>query len=913
VTGLFTALGRRAGWVLTLASLLALAAAHQIVDLRTGERRIEIDTSFNRMLPSDDPAKKFYDRVRRIFGSDESMVVALVADDVFQPEHLETVVRLTQRISQLDGVHHVVSLANALNIRGVGNDLEIAPFISAHPGAQTDPAVLRREVLENPIYAGNLVTQDGTATALLVYFLDFSDREFVERGLDEKIAEIAEEERGEAQVWVSGMPRIKAVSARMMLRDLARQSPLVALVLAGVLALAFRSLHGVVAPLLSITFALIWTLGLVTALGYALTAVTVVVPLVLFTLGLAYSFHVVSAYEAQRSENPAGSRIDWTVGALSDVALPVLLTGFTTAAGFLSLMLSPLGAIREFGLLSVIGVLLTMLSSLTVAPVLLRLIGPRKTATTAAASASGAFDRFAGRVARFDLDHRRAIFMGAGAIALLAVFGATQIRIGTVHTTKFSPDAPVRVHFEAVNEHLEGANPFYVVVSADYADAFREPVNLQTLEDLQIWLAEQPEIGGTTSLVDYLKLINRGFHGNDPEYLRIPKSRRLVSQLLFFGANEEIERFVDSRSQMVSIAVRARVVDSDDVSVLIQTIERRLEDLPEHLTATVTGNPVLLNSTMDAIMRGQIWSLASAMLIIYVLLSFLFTSPRVGLIALIPNLFPVAVYFGALGLGGVSLTIGTSLIAPMVIGIAVDDTIHYFARFTRDAREMADDRRAVVSALRSVGRPVTYTSLALCLGFLVLTTSELQTQVQMGIMAAFALGVAWAADVVLTPALCAGLRVATLWDVLTLDLGPDPHLSIPLLSGLSKAQARFVALMTEVVSMPAGERLIQTGEAGADMYVVIDGELRASVVREDGPRHLSTHARGDVIGEVALFSAAHERTADVDVVENARLLRLTQSSLDRLRRRSPRIAAQVHRNLNEVLAARLARVTQRLR
>jgi predicted RND superfamily exporter protein len=883
MNGLYAALGRRAGWVLAIAAALVVTAAHQIVDLRTGERRLDIDTSFNRMLASDDPAKQFYDRVRRIFGSDESMVVALVADDVFQPEHLETVVRLTRRISQVDGVHHVVSLANALNIRGVGNDLEIAPFISGLPDESIDPEALRREVLENPIYAGNLVTRDGTATALLVYFLDFSDREFVERRLDEQIAEIADEERGRAEVWVSGMPRIKAVSARMMLRDLAQQSPLVALALAGVLGLAFRSLHGVAVPLLSITFALVWTLGLVTALGYMLNAITSVLPPVLFTLGLAYSVHVVSAYDDERARHLDGSRLEWTVGALHHVALPVALTGVTTAAGFMSLMLSPLGAIREFGLLSVIGVLLTMLAALTVAPALLILFGPRAAAAGSGTRSDGAFDRFAERVARFDVDRRRAIFIGAGAIAIIAVFGATKIRIGTVHTTKFAPDAPVRVHFEAVNEHLEGANPFYVIVSADYADAFHEPVNLQVVEDLQNWLAGLPEIGGTTSLVDYLKLINRGFHENDPDYLRIPKSRRLVSQLLFFGANEEIERFVDSRSQMVSIAVRARVVDSDDVSMLIETIDRRLRDLPEHLTAKVTGNPVLLNSTMDAIMRGQIWSLASAMLIIYVLLSFLFTSPRVGLIALIPNFFPVAVYFGALGLAGVSLTIGTSLIAPMVIGIAVDDTIHYFACFTRDARELADDRRAVISALRSVGRPVTYTSIALCLGFLVLTTSELRTQVQMGIMAAFALGVAWAADMVLTPALCAGLRVATLWDVLTLDLGPEPHLSIPLLSGLSKAQARIVALMAEVVSVPAGQRLIRTD------------------------------ARGDVIGEVALFYGSHTRTADVDVVDDARLLRLTESSLDRLRRRSPRIASQVHRNLNEVLAGRLARVTDRLR
>jgi predicted RND superfamily exporter protein len=905
----FEAIARRSLWILALSALLVVVAAHQLVDLRTGERRLEIDPSTNRLLSEDDPAKQFYDRVRRIFGSDESMVVALVDDDVFTPENLETVIRLTRRLEQLEGVRQVVSLANALNIRGTANDLEIAPFVS--PGQPIESARIRREVLGNPIYSGNLVNREGTATALLVYFLDFSDREFVERRLDEQIQEIADEERGEAGVWIAGLPRIKAVTARILLRDLVFTAPFVLLVLAVVLAFSFRSLHGVVVPLVSILVSLVWTLGGVTALGYSLNAVTSIVPPLLLTLGLAYTVHVVSEFDAARREQPDGERREWTVGALRHVALPVALTGLTTAVGFLSLMLSPLGAIAEFGLLSFIGIVVTMLAALTLTPALLVLVGPRAGRKSEASEAGDAFDRFAEGVARFDVRNRTAIFVATALITLVAVYGATLIRVGTAHTSKFAPDAPVRVHFEAVNEHLEGANPIYVIVQADYADAFKEPVNLKLVEDLQRWLDARDEIGGTTSIVDYLKLINRGFHENDPEYLRIPKSRRLTSQLLFFGANEEIERFVDSRFQWVSIAARAKVIDSDEVSRLIAEIDRRLATLPDHLSARVTGNPVVLNSAMDAMMRGQVLSLGSAMLIIYVLLSFLFTSPRVGLIALIPNLFPVACYFGMLGLGGVSLNPGTSLIAPMVIGIAVDDTIHFFARFNREAREQADEKGAVVSALRAVGRPVTYTSIALCLGFLTLTTSEIQTQGEIGIMAALALAVAWGADFFLTPALCAGMRVATLWDVLSLDLGAEPQLEIPLLHGLSKAQARIVALMSEIVSAPSGERLIRSGDTGREMYVVVDGELRASIAGREGPIHLTTHRRGDPVGEVGLFHAT--RTADVDVVEDARLLRLTQESLERLRRRSPKIAAQVNWNLNEILAERVAKMTDRLR
>jgi CRP-like cAMP-binding protein len=244
----------------------------------------------------------------------------------------------------------------------------------------------------------------------------------------------------------------------------------------------------------------------------------------------------------------------------------------------------------------------------------------------------------------------------------------------------------------------------------------------------------------------------------------------------------------------------------------------------------------------------------------------------------------------------------------MVLGIAVDDTIHYFARFIREARRRLDEQRAAVSALKSVGRPVTYTSLALCLGFLVLNASELRTMAELGSLAAFALAFAWGTDFVLTPALC-GRLLATLWDLLTIDLGRDPQNSIPLFQGLSARQARIVALMASVWRVPAGHRLFETGEPGDALYVVIDGRLRVSLSRGGQSLELATYTRGGVCGEVGLFH--EDRTADVEALEDARLLRLTESCFDELGRRYPRIAAVVFRNLNETLAARMAGATHR--
>ena len=891
--------------VLAAVALACAAALFALVDFETGSVRVRVDPSADRLLPEDSPDRAYYDRVRRVFGSDETLLLALVVDDVFTRESLERIREIAARVERLDGVHHVLAITNAVDVRGVDDDLEIAPFADPIPTEPADLEDLRARVMANPIYAGSLVSRDSRTAALLVYFHEMSHQEYLASGLNDRIREVAESLRGDAELWVTGGPHLRAETARILLEEALRIPLLILAVLGLLLLAAFRTLRGALLPLLTIAVSVLWTLGVVALLGYELNAVTALVPPLLTTLGLSYAVHVVTESEEERRRS-ARSGGEMVFAALRRVALPVALTGLTTAIGFASLALSPLAAVREFGGIAVMGVAFTVIASLTFTPAALALV---RSSPAAPQETRDAFARFVERVARFDLTHRRAIFVGAALFFALSLLGVRSMRVGTEEVTKFREDAPVRAHFEAVNRHLEGANLIFVVLETDVPRGFTDPENLRAIQELQAWLERQPEVGGTTSLADYVALINRGFHGNDPVYQTIPERQSTVSQLLLFGGGEELDAFVDGRYQMTSLRVRAQVVDSDDVEELTRRIEARLATLPRALRAEVTGTAVLFNRALDEIIRGQAASVVAALGLIYLVLALMFVSPRIGLVALIPNVLPVAAYFGALGWFGVSLNPGTSLVAPMVLGIAVDDTIHYFARFLRDARDKGDERRATASALKAVGRPVTYTTLALCAGFLMLNTSELRTQGELGTMAALALAFAWLTDFLLTPALCARLRIATLWDVLRVDLGRDPAKSLRLFSGLNASQARIVAALANVIRVPRGERLFQAGEPGDALYVVVDGRLRSGLAAGDGRLDLDTHTRGDSVGEAGVFEGY--RSTDVRVVEDARLLRLSRDALDQLGRRYPRIASVVQRNLAAALARHAERATVR--
>jgi predicted RND superfamily exporter protein len=577
--------------------------------------------------------------------------------------------------------------------------------------------------------------------------------------------------------------------------------------------------------------------------------------------------------------------------------------------GFASLAISSVLAIRGFGIWSVVGVSATTIVALTFLPAALVALGPAR--RTPLAPQGGRIDAFAERLAHFDVRHKRWIFGVAIAVLVIAVAGALRIRVDNLYIKDFAADAPVRTDYEAINERLGGANALMIIVEADEDFAFTRPENLAALRDLQSWLEAQPEISVTTSIADVVMLLNRAFHDDDPAAFAIPDEARATRQLLFFGGDEVTRGFADKKLRTVHVAARSRVADSEPASALQRRITQRLQQLPAGLHGRVTGDAVLLARTVDEIARGQLESIATALLTIYLTLSALLMSFRVGLIALLPNLLPIAVYYGVLGLFDIPLGLATSLIGSIALGIAVDDTVHYFTRFNLDARRLGSEHDATVATLRSLIRPVTFTTAGLCLGFLMLTFSEMRSQVQFGLLAAFTLAVAWMLELTLSPALCSSVRLVTLWDLLGLDLGDKPEREVPLFEGLSGRQARIFALMSALETKPAGTRLCSEGEPGNDMFVVIDGELSASLPRDGGRVEFARMRRGETVGEIAIFSGL--RSADVDVVADARVLRFDDAALGRLRRRYPRIAAVVNHNLARLLAERVMNTTRTLR
>jgi predicted RND superfamily exporter protein len=879
---------RRPGLTVAMAVLLTLLALSRLVDVRTGEPRLLLDPSVDSMLPADSEARHFYDRVRETFGSDEQLVVALGSDDAFDPERLQRLGRMAAEIDAIDGVRRVRSVSALLP--------------DPIPEDPVHLAALRDTLLSNPLVAGSLVSRDGRTLALVIELDDLTEQEVFDRGLDLEIERVAHASKAEDSLWITGGAHIKAEMTRALMRDLTLIVPVAVLVMAAVGFACFRTGRGVAVPLSTVGISTTLLLAIMADVSGSLNQVTVAVPPILIVVGFAYSIHILSAYYSAIRDGARGS--DAVRHGLDRVALAMVLTGATTCAGFASLATSSLAAIQQFGLYTALGVFLTTIASLTYAPALLAIL-PEPTRVPAE-STNQRFDSLVERLARMDVVHRRRILWAGAAIAGLSLVGMTQITVNTDLIRNFDEEARVRVDFEAVNSKLDGANAFYVVVEGPEVRSIDRDRTLRVIQELQQWLTSRPQIGGTTSIVDYLQATHTATGGTG-NVIDAIESGAQVATLLDAVPREALATVVDSKYRLANIVVRTSAVDSAEIVRLVEEIEDHLGRLPRIVEATVTGNAILMSQTLDEIALGQALSLGTAFVIILAILVLLFTSFRVGLTALVPNALPVLFYFGMLGLTGIDLNTTTGLVAALVLGIAVDDTIHYMAQFNTASKRHADTRRGVVEALRSVVRPVSYTTASLCLGFSTLMLSSLQNQVQFGLLAATTLAFAWLVDVTLTPALAARMRVVTLWDILTLDIGPQPHLAIPLFAGLRETQARVVALLARLQHVHRGHRLMARGAEGETMYIVIDGELEISIPRNGEAHALQVAGRGDMLGEAALFHG--RRIADAVALTDAKLLLYGEDELAQLRERYPRIAAHVYHNMSRILTLQLTQVT----
>jgi predicted RND superfamily exporter protein len=756
---------------LIIASVILLTALFG-VGLRRG---IALDVSPLGFVERGSPARVDFAEARKNFGPDDYLVIAVAAGDVFSPENLAKLRELHGKVERTGGIIEVLSLANVPYARSVNGVVEIDKLIPPLEADDSRLAQARVIATSDRLYAGNLVSSDGRTAALNI-LLNPELPTYKRHEITREIYGIARNAGFEA-VYFAGDPFSQWRCTEAIKSDLWLFLPLTLALIALLLWLCFRSLAAIVLPLGTIAIGLIWLMGLMALLQAHFTVLALMLPTLMLAIGCSYMIHVINQIGitdcglnkevSHKSEiadcgtnkevphksairNPQSAIIE---EAMRFITLPVVVSALTIIAGFLSLAFTKIPAIRTTAIFAAIGAGFTMILSLTFIPAVLVLL-PRR-AMAFRIGLAGKMCELLGETGRWATSHQTALYILTAIIIIASLVGMRRINIDIDYFHFFKPGSETSVGLANINQRLSGAVTFEIIVEGQRPGAIEDPQTLERIAELQSFAESQRGNDGqgidrTISVVDFAKHLNRAFHDNDPQHYAIPADQKVVEELL--SDRDQLRAFLSPDGRTARILIRSNLTGSHSMATVIEEIEKRGRSLLPDCRVLATGTFVLLNRTSDQIAGEQVQSITIALITIYIMLSLLFSSLRVGLTAIVPNLIPVLFFFGFMGWRGIPLNLTTSLVASVVLGLAVDNSVQFIVRFCRVQTETATLRDAIIQSMRLSGRPIIYANVALAAAFAIFALSNFEPIGTFGLLSAVTIIGCLVEDLVLLPA-----------------------------------------------------------------------------------------------------------------------------------------------------------------
>ena len=749
--------------VIAAALVLTVIAA---LGLRRG---LALDVSPLGFVERDSPARDDFVATIKQFGADDYFLVAVVADDVFAPANIARLRELHAGIAQTKGVAEVLSLINVPYARSTDGVVAAHKLIPA-PGAgewedgeeRKTLAEARRIATTDRLFAGNLVSADGHTAAFNI-LLQADWPTTARHVTTRRIYELTRHAGFQASHF-AGDPFTQWRATEAIKSDLRLFLPLTLLLIALLLWLCFRSLVAVALPLVTIGLGLLWLVGLMAYVKAHFTILALMLPTLMLAIGCSYLIHVLNqigivsagketARQGDKETRGRDTSQAIVAAAMRFINLPVIVSALTIIAGFLSLAFTPIPAIRTTAIYAALGAAFTMLLSLTFVPAVLVLLPPH--ALKLRVGLTGGMVRLLEATGRWATAQQALLYILTAIIVVVSLLGLRRVKIDIDYFHFFKPQSETSRGLAEINQRLSGAVTFALIVTGAQDGALERNDVLRRIEQLQTFAEQQKDAGGqgidrTLSIVDFAKHLNRAFHDNSAEHYTLPADEEVLQELLTDRA--QLRGFFTPDGRTARILVRSNLSGSQAMAGAIRTVEQRGRELLPEFRVFATGTLVLLNRTSDQIAGEQVQSISIALLTIFAMLALLFRSLRVGLTALVPNLIPVLFFFGFMGWSGIPLNLTTSLVASVVLGLAVDNAVQFIVRFRRVQMQTNDLRGAIIESMRLSGRPIIYANIALAATFAVFAASSFEPIGSFGLLSAVTIVGCLIEDLVFLPA-----------------------------------------------------------------------------------------------------------------------------------------------------------------
>lgn len=755
---------RIAGVILRNRILLLVLVGLMTIFMGYKAQFVEMSYHNAALLPSDDIASIDYEEFHNTFGQEGNVMFFGVQDSNFyELDKFNDWIALGNDLKKLDGIDAVVSIAHTYNItkNKKKKRFEFESIFPEKLNSQKELDSIAAIAESLPFYKGSLVNHD-TDTYLMAItvngkVINSKAREPMIKKVHERSEEFVAKHK--LKMHYSGLPYIRVVVAQMIKKEMNMFILLSLLVTAIILFMFFRSFKVVFFCMLVVGLSVIWAVGSMVLFEYKITLLTAMLPPLLVVIGIPNSVFLINKYHGEyilhRNKIKALQRV------VSKIGNATFLTNLTTASGFATFIITSSQILKEFGVVAALNIMVVFFLSLILIPIIFSFINPPDNKATQHLE-NKFVNTFVKALEKIVLNNRKAVYIITITLMALGAIGISKIKSTGYMVDDLPHHNVIYQDLKFFERNLDGIMPLEVVVETKKKGGALKLSTLRRIEKLNDSLMQYPDISASLSLVEGAKFAHQAYYNGKEKYYKMPSSN-VKNLLLSYLSKAEVkgevslfDSFMDQSQTKTRMSFRIKDIGTTKMEEMEQIVLAHVSEIfPEDkYKVTVTGSSIVFFKGTQYLIKNLFLSLALAIFLIATFMAWMFSSKRMVVVALIPNLVPLIITAALMGYFGIPIKASTILVFSIAFGISVDDTIHYLAKYRQELKLTNwSIRSSVILALRETGQSMMYTSIILFFGFGIFALSDFGGTVSLGVLVSVTLLSAMLSNLILLPSL----------------------------------------------------------------------------------------------------------------------------------------------------------------
>jgi hypothetical protein len=707
---------------------------------------IEVDSSLKGLIPGNMTSRINLNKIESIFGGTDAVMIILESDNILNKETLKRAHYFSNELENWEEIDSVNTPFTIQEISGKEGTLNIEDAINQIPETKQELANLKEKIKNNELIYGNIISEDFKAMALVGFLKEDIDDNLIFT----KVNNLIKSYSGKEKLSLAGMPIIRAEVSKNTQNDMRKLMPLALLIMLIFLYLCFRQLRGVILPFLVVLMSIIISMGLIAVLDWKIYLITVILPMSLIAIANDYGIHIIANYQEEKKIDYRASERSLIKKVISSMGAPIITAGITTIAGMLCLSSHIMIPARELGFLAAAGIAFALVASITFIPAVMVILPAAKKYGSEHKIKESGLEKILNSIAA-NVSKRPEIIVIVFSLTIIVVsLGIFNLKVDTNPVNYFKERSQVVKSTEAANNYFGGVNTISVMAEGDMTD----PMTMKKISDFEQKLKGHKNIGEVNAISKIIRKFNKELHNGEEKYNIIPQNENALPQYyMLYESSGDLKKLLDFDRKHALLTAKIPTNSTQDIKEIVNYIRQEINSVSDSPLKLVGGFGDLQSELSDAVVKGQLISLLTAVIVVGIIIMILFQSLTAGFLSVIPLIMAILILFSLMGIFNIELNIATALLSSVMVGVGVDYTIHFLWRY-KEEKKIYNSKIAVKRTIKTTGRGIIFNALSVVVGFSALMFSDFLPVKFFGFLVVVSIAACLSGALIFLPAVC---------------------------------------------------------------------------------------------------------------------------------------------------------------